>query len=109
MDSNPGRMVIVAYRPLDQKEPELKALLAEHWSILMDQNLVTARPVIIMKSRQGEYIEIFEWASSESIEKAHHNEVVQALWQKFAQVCDYIPISQIAESEQLFSEFTPMN
>jgi hypothetical protein len=31
------------------------------------------------------------------------------MWQRYAGVCDYIPIGQVPEAAELFSEFTPVD
>jgi len=43
------------------------------------------------------------------MERAHSNATVQKMWKEYAKVCEYIPISEIEESQHLFSEFTPLN
>jgi hypothetical protein len=54
-------------------------------------------------------VEVFEWESEEAIKKAHSNEVVQALWKKFSEVCDYETPVSVAEFQKLFSEFEVVN
>jgi hypothetical protein len=61
-----------------------------------------------MEAKDGTFVEVFEWASSQAIEAAHSNPVVLKMWEEYGKVCDYIPISQVAEASQLFSEFTPV-
>jgi hypothetical protein len=33
---------------------------------------------------------------------------VLELWQRYAAVCDYVPVGTLEEAGQLFSEFTPV-
>ena len=87
----------------------LEALIKDHLGILREENLVTNRPPIVLKSKEGDWIEIFEWRSAAAIQKAHTNTKVQDLWKRFEEVCDYIPVGKVAESDQLFSEFEPMD
>jgi hypothetical protein len=103
------RIVIVAYKPLPGKENELMDLMRTHGQILHQQNLVTFRKPILMEAADGTIIEVFGWKSKEAIKDAHTNEHVQLMWQKFDQVCSYVPISNVAEASNLFSEFTPLN
>ena len=78
-------------------------------SILKTQNLVTDRAPIIMKAADGSIIEVFEWKSADAIKEAHQNKVVQELWERFSQVCDYeIPVN-VKEFQGLFSEFEVLN
>ena len=104
-----GRIVLVAYRPKTGKAEELKALMQKHLPVLQQEGLVTDRPSILMQAADDTIVEVFEWASSEAIEKAHNSPAVQALWQEFARVCDYVPIADVQEAGSVFSEFTPLN
>ena len=104
-----GRIVIVAYKPKPGKEDVLKQLSETHMQILKSQNLVTDRKPIIMVSQDGSIVEVFEWLSKQAIEAAHSNPTVQEMWGNFAQVCEYLPVANVPESTNLFSEFTPLN
>jgi hypothetical protein len=102
------RIVIVAYKAIEDKQEILIDLLKEHVSILREQGFATDRPQVLMLSKDGAIIEIFEWKSKEAIEEAHFNPIIQALWENFAQICEYKPISEIEEAGHLFSEFTTL-
>ncbi len=108
MDADRGRIVIVAYRPFKGNEKVLRKLVERHILILQKERLATDRMPVIMKSETGDIIEIFEWTSAASIEKAHHHPKIQELWEEFTEVCEYIPISEVPEAKKLFSEFTPI-
>ncbi len=103
-----GRIVIVAYKPKPGMAAELETLAKAHVPLLRSQGLATERESIIMRAEDGTIVEVFEWVSAEAIESAHQNAAVLEMWQNYAEVCDYIPISQVSESDQLFAEFTPM-
>ena len=101
--------VIVIYRPKKGKDAALLQLVQDHISILQSQNLATERAPFIMKAADGSIIEVFEWKSADAIKEAHENKVVQELWERFSQVCDYeIPIN-VKEFQGLFSEFEMPN
>ena len=103
-----GRIVVACYRPkLGQKEA-LRALLREHVATLRAIGLVTDRVPIMMEARDGTFVEVFEWESPEAIQAAHGHPVVLRMWEEYAKACEYVPISQVAEASQLFSEFTPV-
>ena len=104
-----GRIAVVAYRPKAGKTDELRALVQKHLPVLQQEELVTERPSVIMQAADDTIVEVFEWASSEAIEKAHDNPAVVAMWQDFDKVCDYVPIADVAEARSVFSEFTPLN
>jgi hypothetical protein len=100
-----GRFVIVGYRPKSGQAGALQALVGRHWQVLREQALVSARPPQVMRAADGTIIEVFEWLSAQSIERAHGNAAVQALWSEFAAVCDYVPVGQVPEAGRPFSEF----
>ncbi len=104
-----GRIAIAAYRPKPGKEGELKTLMATHLSTLRSQDLVTERESIMMEAADGTILEVFEWRSREAIAAAHENPVVLEMWEKFAAACDFIPAGEVAEIDQMFSEFTPLD
>jgi hypothetical protein len=103
-----GRIVIAAYKPKPGMAAELETLVKAHVPLLRSQGLATERESIIMFAEDGTIIEVFEWVSKEAIESAHQNAAVLEMWQYYADVCDYIPISHVRESDQLFAEFAPM-
>ena len=101
-----GRFVIAAFKPKPGKQAELLAVVAKHWSVLQSEGLVTQRPRYAMQSADGTVLEVFEWLSSESIEQAHHNPAVQALWAEFEATCEYVPLASLSEAQHPFSEFS---
>ncbi|MDB5136248.1 MAG: hypothetical protein JWP37_2851 [Mucilaginibacter sp.] len=101
------RIVIVGYKPKTGKAEDLRQLMRAHLLILKRQNLVTDRPSIVMEARDGTIIEVFEWRSKSAIEQAHTNPAVLKMWGKYAEACEYVPVGQVAETGNLFSEFTP--
>ncbi len=103
-----SRIVIVAYRPKPGRATELAALMSTHLATLREQDLVTDREAITMQAADGTVVEVFEWQSAAAIEAAHGNPAVQVMWARYAEVCDYIPVAEVPEAQQLFSEFTPI-
>jgi hypothetical protein len=104
-----GRIVIVAYKPLPGKYAALEALVSTHHARLFKEGLVTNRPPVTIVGADQTIIEIFEWVSKETINAAHSNPAVLAMWQEFSAVCEYIPAGQVKEFQSMFSEFTPLN
>jgi quinol monooxygenase YgiN len=103
-----GRIVIVGYRPKPGKRDALRRLILDHVAILRSQGLVTDRIPITMEAQDGTIVEVFEWKSKAAIESAHTNPVVLEMWSEYSEVCDYIPVSDVPEGAQLFSEFAPI-
>ena len=104
-----GRIVIVGYRPKPGKRVALRRLILDHVAILRSQGLVTDRIPITMEAQDGTVVEVFEWKSKAAIESAHTNPVVLEMWSEYGEVCDYIPVSDVPEASELFSEFTPID
>jgi len=106
---NKGSLIVIAsYKPKVGKEEGMKEVLRDHMPILRKENLITDFPAIVLKAKDGSYIEIFEWKSKEAIDKAHHNGNVKALWKRFEEICTYINLSDIEECKNLFAAFEPV-
>jgi hypothetical protein len=103
-----GRFVIVAYTPTPGMAEQLLAAVHKHLQVLRAEDLVTDRAASVMRAADGTIVEIFEWRSAEAIAKAHQPRAVQALWAEFGAACDYWPLSDLAECQQLFAEFEPV-
>lgn len=100
-----SRCVIVAYTPKPNQEENLLAAVKKHLRVLQDEQLVTEKPAYIMRSENGNIVEVFEWRSAAAIEAAHINPNVQALWAEFEAACEYTPLANLPESQQIFAEF----
>ena len=103
-----GVCVIVAYRPKPGKESELLELVRNRVPTLRKEGLVTDRVPTIMRSRDGTIIEVSEWKSREAIDAAHKNLNVLAMWEKFFAVCECVPLKTLAEANDMFAGFTPI-
>ena len=104
-----GVCVIVAYRPKPGKEQELLDLVRERVPTLSKEGLVTDRRPTIVRARDGTIIEVSEWKSHEAIDAAHKNPNVLAMWEKFFALCDCVPLKTVAETEEMFAGFEPLN
>jgi len=102
------RTVIAVYKPRPGKAAELQAIVARHHGVLTGQGLVTERPPFVAQAADGTFVEVFEWASPQAIERAHHDPVVQAMWAEFDAACEFVPVATLPEGQQLFSEFEAM-
>jgi quinol monooxygenase YgiN len=103
-----GRIVIACYRPKPGQHDALRALMQRHVSTLRSIGLVTERAPITMEAADGTFVEVFEWASREAIDAAHAHPVVLKMWEEYGRVCDYVPVAEVPEAAQMFSEFTPV-
>ena len=104
-----GRFVIAAFKPKPGQQALLAKVVSKHWRILREQDLVTERARYAMQAKDGTVIEVFEWRSTEAIERAHTNPAVLALWAEFEEACEYVPLSSLAEAQHMFSEFEPLD
>jgi quinol monooxygenase YgiN len=105
---NTGRVVIACYRPKPGQHEALRALLLTHVPTLRSLGLETSRVSITMQAKDGTFVEVFEWASPQAIEAAHGHPDVRRMWQEYGKLCDYVPVAQVPEASQMFSEFTPV-
>ena len=103
-----GIVVIVAYRPKPGKEKELLELVRDRVPTLRKENLVTDRKPTLMHTRDGAIIEVSEWKSQEAIDAAHKNPNVLTMWNKFFAVCDCVPLNTLAEADEMFAGFEPI-
>jgi hypothetical protein len=109
MTNNPAaRLSVVAYKPKPGKESDLLALTREHTPYLQSIGLATARPQTIARAADGTLIEIFEWTEG-GIEKAHTHEGLRALWTRYRELCDIVPLATLPETTQPFANFTPVS
>jgi len=105
----PGVCVIVAYRPKPGKADELPDLVLSRVPTLCQEGLVSDRAPTIIRARDGTIIEVSEWKSREAIDAAHKNPKVLVMWEKFFAVCDCVPLNRLAEAEEMFAGFEPVN
>ena len=103
-----GVIVMVAYRPRLGKEKELLELVRSRVPTLRKENLATDRVPTIMRAHDGTIVEVSEWKSREAIEAAHKNPNVLAMWNKFFAACDCVPLKSLAEAEEMFAGFEPI-
>jgi hypothetical protein len=103
-----GILVICSYKPKAGRESEARSLMAGHVPLLRKHDLVTGRSVIQGAGRNGELVEIFEWASEEKSQSAPAVPEVGAHWKATAEVLDFVPLASLPESQQPFAHFTPI-
>jgi hypothetical protein len=105
----PSEVVIAVYRPHPGKSAQLEAILRRHVSTLRSLGLATARPVTLLKSADGSYLELFEWASSEAAQAAHDAPAVAALWEEMGTIADFPPLADLSETKRRFAHFSPVD
>ena|SRR5271156_4142225 len=103
-----GSITVACYKPRPGKEEELMELVRNHLPSLRALDLVTERASIVMRTKDGTIVEIFEWISQEAIVGAHANPAVVDLWKRFEAVCWYETPSNLAEFQNMFAHFEPV-
>jgi hypothetical protein len=100
-----GEMVIACYRPKPGKEADLLDLVRGHVPALREQGLATERPVTVLRASDGTLVEVFEWRSAEAVERAHHDPVVQRLWERSMLISDLGTLAALPGSGEPFPRF----
>ena len=100
---------IAVYRPHKGKDAELRALIKDHAPTLRRLDLITGRPAVVMKAKDGSYIEICEWATPDSGQLAHGHPEVAKIWQAMGEVADFLHFEDLEESKVRFPHFKPVD
>jgi hypothetical protein len=104
-----GSIAIACYKPKEGKESDLDDLVRIHFPTLCDESLVKEGTHSLMRSANGTIIEVFEWLSREAKDLAHTSPSVTALWERFAEVSDSVPLSSLDEAPVVNANFTPLD
>ena len=96
------------YKPFEGKEEELKSLLKKHFPVLREYELITDRVPLVVKTGNGTYIEVFEWESEDSVNRAHDHPAVADIWEKMGQISEFTTMNKLSESEGMFPHFEPI-
>jgi len=104
----PNEMVIAVYRAKPGKEEDLAKLIEGHVPLLRDRGLATDREAVVMRSpKDGTFLEIFEWNTSDSAHAAHLDEKIGPLWEQMGEVADFLTLADVPEATARFAHFTP--
>jgi len=104
-----GIIAIACYKPNKGKKDILKKIIKNHSKILLKENLLTKRPPIILDTKNGIIIEIFEWKSDISKAKAHKNIKILKHWDKIEKNSKSVRLSEIQEAKDIYANFQPIN
>lgn len=102
-------ITIACYRPKAGKDRDLIQLMREHVPTLQRESYATKRAPIIMRAADGTIVEVFEWASGDAADAAHSNPVVLAMWERFNAACDYVKVSDLAETHEQWASFEALD
>ena len=99
------QIVISLYKPHEGKDAELRALIDQHVPTLRKLEFITDRPAILARSKNGTYVEIFEWRDSRP---AHEHPEVTRIWEAMEQVADMPSLDSLEETSRIFPYFEPI-
>jgi hypothetical protein len=102
-------VVFALYRPRPGKDADLRRLIAEHLPVLRRLELVTDRPALLVRAKDGTYVEVFEWRTSESATLAHQHPEVAKVWEAMGEIADFPALESLAEAKERFSHFEPVS
>jgi len=96
--------VLAMYRPRPGRDADLRAVIAEHVSRLRSWGFAGDRPVVLLQATDGTYVEIFDWLEG-AAQRAHSDARVEALWDRFAEVCEFVAPAQLPDATRPFPHF----
>ena len=103
-----SRIVIACYKPKPGQNEALRGLMLTHLTRLRDRG-TRHRQGIHHHGGRGRDDRRSLRVEIEAGDRSRTHEPVLEMWDQYAAVCDYVPVSSISEATQLFSEFNPLN
>lgn len=102
------QVVFALYRPHEGKDAELRRLIAQHLPVLRRLEMITDRPAVLVRSKNGTYIEVFEWRSTAMSGRAHEHPEVARVWEAMGQIAGFPGLESLEEAKERFSHFEPV-
>jgi hypothetical protein len=102
----PTELALSAYRPRAGEPGELLELFAEELVTLRRRGHVTERPAPIVRTEAGDYLVVLEWSSDHAVGDAHEDAEVLAVWERKAELAEYIAPRELAGSDVPFARWT---
>ncbi|MGE0528465.1 MAG: VOC family protein, partial [Bdellovibrionales bacterium] len=102
--------VLAVYRLRDPKRvPELRALLARHRQLLLEEGLIKLGVPLWLQASETEFIEGVEWTSEQAAQNAHENPKVRQIWEEFAEIVEFSKLGDLEQAAVPFSKFTRLD
>jgi len=101
-----SELALSAYRPYPGKEDALQAFFAEEVATLRRRGHVTERRAPVVRTDAGEYLVVLEWSSEHAVGDAHEDVEILALWERKAQLAEYVAPRELAGSDVPFARWT---
>jgi len=102
-----GILVICSYRPKAGQDNAARRLMAGHVPLLRRHGLISDRAVAQGVAKNGELVEIFEWASEEKSRAAPTIPEIGAHWKAMSEAMDFVPLASLPEAQRSFAHFMP--
>jgi len=102
----PTELVLSAYRPRPGQSGELLEFFAEELATLRQRGHVTERPAPIVRTVAGDYLVVLEWSTDHAVGDAHEDAEVLALWERKAELVEYIAPRELAGIDVPFARWT---
>jgi hypothetical protein len=102
----PNELALSAYRPRPGKSGVLLEFFAEELATLRRRGHVTERPAPVVRTDAGDYLVVLEWSSEHAVADAHEDAEVLAMWERKAQLVEYIAPRELAGSDIPFVRWT---
>ena len=75
-DKGEGNVVMALYRPAPGQAEAMLKLVAQHVPTLRELELITDRPVMLLRAGDGTLIEIFEWRTADGSKRAYEHAAI---------------------------------
>jgi hypothetical protein len=102
----PTELALSAYRPLPGKAEELQVFFTEELATLRRRGHVTDRPAPVVRTDHDEFLVVLEWSSDHAVGDAHADPEILALWERKAQLAEYVAPGELAGSGIPFARWT---
>jgi hypothetical protein len=102
----PTELALSAYRPFPGKAEALQEFFAEELATLRRRGHVTDRPAPVIRTDADELLVVLEWASGHAVGDAHEDREILALWERKAQLAEYISPRELKGSGVPFARWT---
>jgi hypothetical protein len=99
-------LAFAAYRPRDGKGDALLQLLREDLATLRARGHVTDRPAPVVLTDDGDVLVVLEWSSEHAVGDAHEDPQVLAVWERKAELAEYLSPAALAGADVPFARWT---
>lgn len=103
-----ARIVMVAYRPFDQKREAVLGLLREQHLLVRRLGLMGGRHPWLMEGVNGEIVYIAAFNDARQVDQCWENEDFQDLDSRLAQVAHMIPLRNLQEASSSYVDMAAL-